>query len=198
MNRCCQPGLLSVLLIILSPALQAHVSEGGIVDSYGGLLHPYTEPVHIITLLGLGFLLTQQAKTVPPSGWILFCIAALIGLITSQIELTLALSPLLLVIAIVLGLLVAINLSLPARFCLFLSTVSGFVLGLDSAPGSATIWTEIVAIISTTTGLGIALLIVIGWGDYFKKDWQKIAIRVIGSWIAASALLVLTLNLKLS
>jgi hydrogenase/urease accessory protein HupE len=198
MNRCCLPALVSVSLAILSPALQAHVSAGGIVDSYGGLLHPYTEPVHIITLLGLGFMLTQQAKQVPPYGWMMFCIAALCGLIASSFNTTFSLAPLLLVIAILLGLLVATRLSLPVRFCIFLSIVAGFVLGLDSAPGSATIWTEIVAIISTTTGLGIALLIVIGWGDYFRKEWQKIGIRVIGSWIAASALLVLVLNLKQS
>jgi hypothetical protein len=37
---------------------------------------------------------------------------------------------------------------------------------------------------------------VIGWGDYFTRDWQKIGIRVIGSWIATSALLVFTLSLN--
>jgi len=198
MNRCCLSALVFVILAAVSPALHAHVSAGGIVDSYGGLLHPYTEPVHIITLLGLGFMLTQQAKQVPPYGWVMFCVAALCGLITSSFNITFSLGPLLLVIAILLGLLVASRLTLPVRFCLFLSILAGFVLGLDSTPGSATIWTEIVAIISTTTGLGIALLIVIGWGDYFRKDWQQIGIRVIGSWIATSALLVLVLNLKLS
>jgi len=198
MNRYFSLILTIALLVLPLPALHAHVASGGIVDSYGGLLHPYTEPVHIITLLGLGFMLTQQARSVPPLGWMIFCVAAFLGLIANNINLTLPLSPTLLVIAILLGLLVAIRPALPVITCLCLSFIAGFVLGMDSSPGTANIWTEIVAIISTTTGLGIALLIVIGWGDYFRKNWQQVGIRVIGSWIATSALLVFTLGLQIS
>src|SRR5690606_18917756 len=115
MNPCYLPRLITVLLVTLSPTLQAHVGSGGIVDSYGGLLHPYTEPVHIITLLGLGFMLTQQTKQVPPYGWAIFCVATLCGLIISSFNITLSLAPLLLVIAILLGLLVASRLTLPVH-----------------------------------------------------------------------------------
>ncbi len=101
-------------------------------------------------------------------------------------------------LAMLLGVLVAVRPSLPRSVCMLLSIISGFVLGMDSIPETSGLGKLIVTLFSTTTGLGIALLIVIGWGDYFTRDWQKIGIRVIGSWIAASALLVFTLSLKLS
>jgi ABC-type cobalamin transport system permease subunit len=53
-----------------------------------------------------------------------------------------------------------------------------------------------VTIIGTTAGIGIALLVVIVVGESCKKYWQQIAIRVVGSWITASAILVFALGLK--
>jgi hydrogenase/urease accessory protein HupE len=174
----------------------AHVSGGGIVDSYSGLLHPFTEPLHIITIVGLGLMLSQQGRAVPPQGWISYTIAALLGLIASNAGLTLPVYMMLYPLAAILGLLVAIKPVLPRLICLLLSIIAGFTLGIDSMTGAEGIGKLIVTVFSTTTGLGIALLIVIGWGDYFTRDWQKIGIRVIGSWIATSALLVFTLNLN--
>lgn len=187
--------LILILLVSGSPAL-AHVSAGGIVDSYSGLLHPFTEPLHIITLIGLGLLLTQQDKSTPPAGWLAFCIASLAGLIVYSLGLTASVSPALFPLAILMGILVAVRTVLPRRFCILLSTMAGFALGLDSIGESTGLGKLVITIFSTTTGLGIALLIVIGWGDYFTRDWQKIGIRVVGSWIAASALLVFALGLK--
>jgi hydrogenase/urease accessory protein HupE len=183
-------------LLCLSGPTLAHVSGGGIVDSYSGLLHPFTEPLHIITIVGLGLMLSQQGRAVPPQGWISYTIAALLGLIASNAGLTLPVYLMLYPLAAILGLLVAIKPVLPRLICLLLSIIVGFTLGIDSMTGVEGIGKLIVTVFSTTTGLGIALLIVIGWGDYFSRDWQKIGIRVIGSWIATSALLVFTLNLN--
>ena len=53
----------AIALSLAAGAAEAHVSSGGIVDSYGGLLHPFTEPLHVLTLLGLGFLLMTLVAT---------------------------------------------------------------------------------------------------------------------------------------
>lgn len=191
------PLLIIILLLSAqSPAL-AHVSAGGIIDSYSGLLHPFTEPLHIITILGLGFMLSQQGKAMPPIGWITYCSAALCGLIISSVGFTTAINMLLYPLSMLLGILVAARPTLPRLVCILLSIITGVALGMDSITETTGLGKVIVTIFSTTTGLGIALLMVIGWGDYFTRDWQKIGIRVIGSWIAASALLVFTLSLKI-
>ncbi len=46
------------------------------------------------------------------------------------------------------------------------------------------------------TGLGAALLLIaaIAIASRLKADWARIAARIIGSWIAASAILVLVLR----
>jgi len=31
--------------------------------------------------------------------------------------------------------------------------------------------------------------------SYLRRDWQRLAVRIIGSWIAASAMLVLAVRL---
>lgn len=175
----------------------AHVSEGGIVDSYSGLLHPFTEPLHIIAILGLGLMLSQQGRSIPPAGWLGYCVAALGGLIaTGTTGLAAPANTLLLPLAFGLGLLVAIRPLLPRRLCLLLAVITGFILGLDSIAGITGAGELIITIFSTTTGLAIALLIVIGWGDALTRDWQKTGIRVVGSWIAASALLVFALGMR--
>jgi hydrogenase/urease accessory protein HupE len=190
------PFLIFILLLAAGPPALAHVSAGGIVDSYSGLLHPFTEPLHIITLIGLGLLLTQQDKSIPPAGWLAFCIASLTGLIAFSVGLTPSVIPFLFPLAILMGILVAVKTTLPRSLLILLSSIAGFTLGLDSIGETSGLGKLVITIFSTTTGLGIALLMVIGWGDYFTRDWQKIGIRVVGSWIAASALLVFALGLK--
>lgn len=183
--------------VLASPVLaDAHVSSGGIVDSYSGLLHPFTEPLHIMTIVGLGLMLSQQGRSIPPVGWFSYCAAALTGLIVSSTGFVWPASTVLFVLAFLFGVLVAGKPYLPRQSCLAAAILAGFVLGTDSISPIAEMGKLIVTIFSTTTGLAIALLIVIGWGDYFTRNWQKIGIRVIGSWVAASALLVFALQLK--
>ncbi len=185
----------ALLLCFNSPVL-AHVGEGGIVDSYGGLIHPFTEPVHIINIIALGFLLTQQASRIHPLGWMSFALAALVGLILSVMFPAMDISLALLISAIVLGVLVACRFSLSLEVSLCISGVTGCLLGMDSLTPDPEWWSTAISIFSSTTGLGIALLIAMGWGDHLRKPWQQVGIRVVGSWIATAALLVLTLNLK--
>ena len=183
--------------ILAAPGLaDAHVSSGGIVDSYSGLLHPFTEPLHIMTIVGLGLMLSQQGRSIPPVGWFSYCAAALAGLVVSSTGFVWPAGSILIVLAFVLGVMVAGKPFLPRQFCVAAAILAGFVLGTDSISPIAETGKLLVTIFSTTTGLAIALLIVIGWGDYFTRDWQKIGIRVLGSWVAASALLVFALQFK--
>jgi hypothetical protein len=49
------------------------------------------------------------------------------------------------------------------------------------------------------SGLGICFLFLypLAFADYFgDRNWQKIGVRIVGSWVAASAILVLALSLQ--
>jgi hydrogenase/urease accessory protein HupE len=125
-----------------------------------------------------------------------FALAALVGLILSVVFPAMDISLALLISAIVLGVLVACRFSLSLEVSLCISGVTGCLLGMDSLTPDPEWWSTAISIFSLTTGLGIALLIAMGWGDHLRKPWQQVGIRVVGSWIATAALLVLTLNLK--
>jgi len=191
------PLLATTLLLFPQSQLQAHISSDGIIDTYSGLLHPFTEPAHLITILALGFMLTQQGNTCPPAGWGSFSIAAFIGLVASLMGLVLPVTMILLLLCIFFGVLVAAKSCMPLYICVGFSIIAGFIVGLDSTPAPEPLGILIVTVIGTTAGIGIALLAVIVISDACKQYWQQVAIRVAGSWIAASALLVFTLNLKM-
>jgi hydrogenase/urease accessory protein HupE len=72
---------------------------------------------------------------------------------------------------------------------------AGLAIGLDSAPDSSNdleIWLAFsglafgfVVVATTITGLAIGL----------TKDWQRIGVRIAGSWIVAISMLVLALSI---
>lgn len=101
-------------------------------------------------------------------------------------------------LCILLGLLVAWRPMIPLAGSLAISGMGGFLLGMDSIAVTPGLGSTLIWMLSVSTGVAVGLLIVMGWGDYFRKEWQQIGIRVVGSWIAASALLVLTLNLTVN
>jgi len=75
------------------------------------------------------------------------------------------------------------------------AAVTGAALGLDSPPEEISIELATIVLIGTGLGACIALALVIGLTSYLRRDWQRLAVRIIGSWIAASAMLVLAVRL---
>jgi len=71
----------------------------------------------------------------------------------------------------------------------------GIALALNTPPQAVTIPGAIAA----QLGTGMATLAVMGLVTFVAaetdKDWQRIGIRIVGSWIAASAILVIALRL---
>jgi urease accessory protein len=53
------------------------------------------------------------------------------------------------------------------------------------------------SLVGTWLGMCILLLCTMGAADYLKAmPWQTIGVRIVGSWMTASALLVLSLSLS--
>lgn len=68
---------------------------------------------------------------------------------------------------------------------------------MDSGQETLSDKEKLVSLFGSGVGIYLLLLYPIALADYFnKKAWQKIGIRIIGSWVAASSLLVLTLSLS--
>jgi hydrogenase/urease accessory protein HupE len=162
----------------------------------GGLLHPLTVPAHAVALLALGLLIGQQRQGVRRVALLAF----VVGLIAGLTAIALAVGPtsaadVLLAAAAVTGLLVALACPMPALACAALTVVTGGALGLDSPPEVIALLAATVMLIGTGLGACLVLAIVVACTSRLTRAWQRIGVRILGSWMAASAILVLALRL---
>ena len=173
----------------------AHPPPLGIGGFGGGLLHPLFVPAHLLAILALGLLIGGQAAWARTA---VFCFAA--GLTVGLGVMTFGVVPqwmneLVLGIALIAGLLTAWARSVPETLGCVLAVLTGFCIALDSPP-------EVISLLEANlmllgTGLGaIALLIAVSeLVRRIKAAWAATGVRILGSWIAASAILVLVLGL---
>lgn len=188
-------SLLCLLALLVPEKSLAHSPIPGIGNFYNGILHPAMLPAHVLLLLAVGLFLGQQG--IKRVEWALgvFAVATVIGLVMAGFSIGSGLGTVVLVLSAVIGLLVAISPQMPLLWCMFIALFAGLFLGIDSAQEELTGTARLV----TLTGSGIAIyflaLYPMALADYFnKKAWQQIAVRILGSWISASSLLVLAFS----
>lgn len=162
-----------------------------------GIWHPLQTPSHIILILGLAFLLGQQGKIksilILPFSILAGFLINHYALLNWNTELTL------LILALICALLVVLRLKLPTVITLSLLLICGVILGLDSSPvmipglgtNSIISW-RIGDAITMLFGTGVLALL----AHFLNKAWNGIILRVAGSWIATSAIFVLTLMIS--
>jgi len=165
-----------------------------------GLLHPLQTPAHILLILGLGLLIGQQQRQLV--SLLIFSLSIISGLILNQNlvfnDLNLNIELILLALGLVTSLLVIIKIPLPSLLVWLFVLISGLVLGFDSSPmlipglGATSIYNWLAGAASSFIGIILITTII----AYFaNKLWQGIVLRVLASWIATSAIFVLTFML---
>ena len=189
-------GFLRALVLVLAwtQTARAHSPIVGVGGFYGGLLHPLLVPAHALSLLALGLFIGRQESRRGPT--IIFAAALIAGL--GAVALAVGPTPageILLADTAVVGALVALAFVPPRPVGWLAAAVTGAALGLDSPPEEISIELATIVLIGTGLGACIALALVIGLTSYLRRDWQRLAVRIIGSWIAASAMLVLAVRL---
>lgn len=100
----------------------------------------------------------------------------------------------LMVAAALCGLVAAAALRLPAIPAAFLAAFIGLAAGLDSPPDSISLREAIFALVGTACAGVAAMIITVGAAARLGQLWQGMVLRVVGSWIAAIAILVLALR----
>ncbi len=166
----------------------------GIGGVFGGVLHALLIPEHGMSLVALGLVLGRQQPAVRRSGVLIFTAALACGLVATAlaVEETLA-ADVLLVATGILGLLTATAWA-PPFLGWPLAAIAGLALALDSPPEVTSIEEAIRMLIGSGLGAAIALALVAEGSVLLRGDAQRIVVRVLGSWIAASAILVLALR----
>lgn len=163
-----------------------------------GFLHILQLPAQFLLLISLALYIGQQIKTNLAVYNLLFISAFSSGLVLSHFySANWNENKLLLGSALLLGLITLLALKLPIRFNQSITLLGGLLLGLTVNPfvlpgfSLIKVLSIFLGVLSSGTLLfGIIMLIAF----YLNRLWQGIGIRVLGSWIAAIALLVLALS----
>jgi hydrogenase/urease accessory protein HupE len=157
-----------------------------------GLLHPLTLPAHVLALVALALLIGAQRAWLSLAAFALGLAGGLAAIALGTGE-TPALDILLAATALAGGL-VALAQPLPAAGTAGIAAIAGATLGLDSPPEAISIAAATAMLIGTGIGACLALILIAIFANLLAREWQRIGLRIIGSWMAASAILVLALR----
>jgi urease accessory protein len=160
----------------------------------GGLMQALV-PAHVIATVSAA-LLAARAKLWPSIG---FVAALAAGLAAGLAALALGVGETpagdaLLAAALLGGLATAAALKLPGPVVGSTAFIVGLALGLDSPPDAVLLRDAILGL-AGTWGAGLTLYVVaVAAATPLARAWNGIALRVAGSWLAATAILVLALR----
>lgn len=200
MSRKFSAAVLAAAMLFSNTAL-AHTPIRGIGSFYNGLLHPVLVPAHLLILVAVGLFFGQQGPKKIEAALAAFAVATLLGLVASWFSIGAAIGvgmeTAILVLATAIGLIIAISIEIKLPWCIAIATVAGFFLGLDSAQDSLSGKAKLLTLFGSGIAIYFLALYPMALAEYFyRKTWQKIVIRIVGSWIAASSMLVLALSLS--
>lgn len=182
-----------MLSLQASEEVFAHGAFQGIGTFYGGVLHPWVVPAHLLALIATGLYVGQRGwgdvvRTLP-----IFIAACAVGLGLAHPGVEAIARIALLTGAAVIGVLVAADLRVPPGVGILLLTAIGFIVAVDSAPEAQAGAGRFAALAGTCIGVSAVFVWISGPVTCLVRPWQRIGVRVAGSWISACALLVLAL-----
>jgi urease accessory protein len=197
----CPVRLLSALILVfgLPTHAFAHATVKGMSDFINGGIHPLLTPAHMLILLGLGLSLGQHVPFKPALALLVFAPCSALALALTARFTTVVPQPVLILIALCAGAVVALGKQLPAFARGALFAAGALAIGLDSGvetDGGA-------AMNKTLVGTWVSLVVctfTIAWYASLaaaqNRKWIHIALRVVGSWIVAISLLMLAFALR--
>jgi hydrogenase/urease accessory protein HupE len=155
----------AVVLALTARPVQAHLMETGFGGYYDGLAHLLLTPSDLLLVVALAVLAGQNGSRC--SRWLLTLSFTLVGvLVALQVR------------AEVMGLSLLTGL---------LGLLHGIINGSAMNHGGG----GSLALLGSVCGVAVIGAIIAGQTTVLQTSWQRIALRVMGSWIAASGLLML-------
>jgi urease accessory protein len=180
-----------VLLMGALPA-EAHLNTTGMGPIYDGLMHFLMSPEDFIPVLALAFLAGLRGAThgrralfTIPTAWLL---GGLIGLsaVAANLHPFIAAAWFLL-----LGILLAADAKISLRLTTGIAALLGLYHGYLNGTGLGTSTDAAIALLGLVFGVFVLVALAAAFVVRLRAEWARIAVRVAGSWIAASGLLML-------
>lgn len=172
----------------------AHPMQG-VGDFYAGMLHPIVSLETALPLVAISLLAGQQRRETAIRLLTAFPAALLVGaLLAARADAPSKLILVELILTAALGILVAFARHLPN----WLVLAPGIGIGLCAGWSNASEAFGQVSAIRFVAGLVVIGLLLLVYGNglvrNLKAEWAQVAVRVVGSWIAAVSILVLGLR----
>jgi hydrogenase/urease accessory protein HupE len=183
---------LSLLLIIGVPSAHAHLMNTGLGPFYDGLTHLFVTPEDLLPVIALalfaGLCGPQSGRAVLfilPVAWLA---GALLGA-SSEMPLTLPVTTAIVTIAF--GVLVAMDRQLPLPLVVGCAVVLGLLHGSLNGPDLGQQRAFGLGIAGVAVASFVIVSLLAGQVASVRLAWGRIVVRVAGSWIAATGLLML-------
>ena len=171
---------------------EAHLNSTGMGPFYDGLMHFLMSPEDIIPVLALALLaglrgaeFGRRALLVLPSAWLL---GSLFGLAAAAAKGNALVSA---IWFILLGGLLAANAKLSLRLTTVLAGLLGLYHGYLNGTGMAQSASAVVVLLGLVSAIFVLVALAAAFVLRLRAQWARIAVRVAGSWIAASGFLML-------
>lgn len=172
----------------------AHSPFPGVGEFYNGMLHPLIVPAHLLAVLGLGLLFGQNAPKSSRYAMPAFAVALVSALAVPPTAAAPLPQAVLLGLVLAAGLLVALSLDLGAVLPGVVGAAAGALIGLDAGHNALVDRQSWLALAGMAVGAILAVTLVGGLVAWLGPRWRGIPVRVLGSWTAASAFLVIALS----
>lgn len=189
---------LAVLAIALGcgPA-RAHLEATGLGPVYDGMLHFLTSPEDLLPAVALALLAglrgaahARRTLFTLPAAWLLGGLAGLSAASASAGPVAAAFWLLLL------GGLVVADAPLSLRSMTLLGALLGLVHGTLNGTGMGLSAAAAVALLGLAATVFVVVVLVAALCVALRSPWARVAVRAVGSWIAASGLLLLGWSLR--
>lgn len=195
-NHRCRLLMLWVLLAVMPSTALAHAPIEGVNHFFNGVLHPIVVPAHIILLVGVGLLIGRQGSEAISRVMPVFMITVILGVLLSMWSISFNLIPILLIVSILLGGLLVWGQPLSIRILSIVAVIAALLIGIDSPQETFSGKARYIALFGTAVGAYFMVVYIAGMTEIIRQWLNGVPIRVLGSWLIASSLMVLVLNLQ--
>ena len=175
----------------------AHLVSSGVGPFYDGFAHLFVSPEDLLVVVALAVLGGLTGK--PAAKWLVLALPAawLLGAAFGHRLLIPAPPTWLIPIgALVTGVMVALNPRLPRWVPALFAAVLGMLHGVANGQAMTDTNTSFVAALGIVGATALAVLLIAALCASLRQGWQTVTARVLGSWIAAIALLSLAWQLR--
>lgn len=202
MNGASKSRLRLVAIVVIAGVMcpapaEAHLNSTGIGPLYDGLMHFLMSPEDLVPVLAFALLAglrgkaySRRALFVLPATWLVGGFAGLAAATANPSAVLIAIT------FVLLGGLVAMDAKLSLRATTALAGLLGLFHGYSNGTGMGETGSASVALLGLVFAVFILFALTATLVVKLQAVWARMAVRVVGSWIVASGLLVLGWTLR--